>query len=92
RAGAAAAVSETAYELGMALGIATLGSIVTAVYRSVVVAQGVPENVAAQARDSLPSAIHAAQTLPPDQQAVLLDAAKESFTHGLSVASGVGAA
>ncbi|PRC62874.1 MFS transporter, partial [Mycobacterium sp. ITM-2017-0098] len=42
--------------------------------------------------DSLPSAIHAAQTLPPDQQAVLLDAAKESFTHGLSVASGVGAA
>ncbi|PRC56995.1 MFS transporter, partial [Mycobacterium sp. ITM-2017-0098] len=42
RAGAAAAVSETAYELGMALGIATLGSIVTAVYRSVVVAQGVP--------------------------------------------------
>ena len=30
RAGAAAAVSETAYELGMALGIATLGSIVTA--------------------------------------------------------------
>ena len=33
RAGAAAAVSETAYELGMALGIATLGSIVIGVYR-----------------------------------------------------------
>lgn len=92
RAGAAAAVSETAYELGMALGIATLGSIVTAVYRSAVVAQGIPDGVAAKVRDSLPSAIHAAKTLPPDQQTVLLDAAKESFTHGLSVASGVGAA
>ncbi|MBB2988571.1 DHA2 family multidrug resistance protein-like MFS transporter [Mycolicibacterium iranicum] len=92
RAGAAAAVSETAYELGMALGIATLGSIVTAVYRSVVIAPGVPAAVAAQARDSLPNAIHAANNLPADQQTVLLDAAKESFTHGLSVASGVGAA
>ncbi|VEG51381.1 major facilitator transporter [Mycolicibacterium aurum] len=91
RAGAAAAVSETAYELGMALGIATLGSIITAVYRSVVVAQGVPGDVAAQARDSLPSAIQAAQSLPLDQQTALLDAAKTSFTHGLSVASGVGA-
>lgn len=92
RAGAAAAVSETAYELGMALGIATLGSIVTAVYRTVVVAPGIPPAVADQARDSLPNAIHAAQTLPADQQVVLLDAARSSFTHGLSVASGVGAA
>ncbi len=47
RAGSAAAVSETAYELGMALGIATLGSIVTAVYRTVVVAPGIPADVAA---------------------------------------------
>ena len=92
RAGAAAAVSETAYELGMALGIATLGSIVTAVYRHVVVAPAVPAEVAAQARDSLPRAIQAAQTLPADQQTALLDAAKMSFTHGLTVAAGVGAA
>lgn len=91
RAGAAAAVSETAYELGMALGIATLGSIVTAVYRGVSFAPGVPADVAAQARDSLPNAIHAAQTLPADQQAVLVDAAKTAFTQGLTVASGVGA-
>ncbi len=92
RAGAAAAVSETAYELGMALGIATLGSIVTAVYRTVVIAPGIPSDVAAHTRESLPSAIHAAQTLPAEQQGPLLDAAKEAFTHGLSVGSGVGAA
>ncbi|MEW5809635.1 MAG: MFS transporter [Actinomycetota bacterium] len=91
RAGAAAAVSETAYELGMALGIAVLGSIVTAVYRSVVVAPGVPAAAAAQARDSLPHALDAARTLPPAQADGLLDAARTAFTHGLSVASGVGA-
>jgi DHA2 family multidrug resistance protein-like MFS transporter len=92
RAGAAAAVSETGYELGMALGIATLGSIVTAVYRTVVVAPGIPSDVAAQAHDSLPNAIHAAAVLPAGQRAELLAAAKEAFTHGLSIASGVGAA
>ncbi|MGP4055963.1 MFS transporter [Mycobacterium sp. 4D054] len=91
RAGAAAAVSETAYELGMALGIAMLGSIVTAVYRTVAFAPQLAPGLAEQARDSLPSAIHAAQALPADQQAVMLDAAKASFTQGLSVASGVGA-
>jgi DHA2 family multidrug resistance protein-like MFS transporter len=92
RAGAAAAVSETGYELGMALGIATLGSIVTAVYRTVVVAPGIPAEVATQAHDSLPNAIHAAAVLPAGQRTELLAAAKEAFTHGLSIASGVGAA
>ncbi|TRW77851.1 MFS transporter [Mycolicibacterium sp. 018/SC-01/001] len=91
RAGAAAAVSETAYELGMALGIAVLGSIVTAVYRTVVVAPEIPSATADQARDSLAQAVHAAQTLPPEQAEILLDGARTAFTHGLSVASGVGA-
>lgn len=92
RAGSAAAVSETAYELGMALGIATLGSIVTAVYRTVVIAPGVPADVAATARDSLPSALRAADELPADQAVGLLAAAKTAFTDGLAIASGVGAA
>lgn len=91
RAGAAAAVSETAYELGMALGIAVLGSIVTAVYRTVDLSPGIPAAAAAQARDSLPHALEAAQGLPPAQADGLLDAARTAFTHGLSVASGVGA-
>ena len=92
RAGSAAAVSETAYELGMALGIATLGSIVTAVYRTVVIAPSIPTEVAAGARDSLPGAIRAAAVLPADQGAALLTAAKATFTSGLAIASGVGAA
>jgi len=92
RAGSAAAVSETAYELGMALGIATLGSIVTAVYRTVVIAPSVPSDVAAKARDSLPGALHAAQALPAGKATELLAAAKAAFTDGLAIASGVGAA
>lgn len=92
RAGSAAAVSETAYELGMALGIATLGSIVTAVYRTVVIAPSVPADVATAARDSLPGALRAADGLPADQATGLLTAAKTAFTDGLAIASGVGAA
>jgi DHA2 family multidrug resistance protein-like MFS transporter len=90
RAGSAAAVSETAYELGMALGIATLGSIVTGVYRSFAVPQGIPADVASHSRDSLAAAIDAAGTLPADQAQALLDAAKTAFTSGLAIASGVG--
>ena len=92
QAGSAAAVSETAYELGMALGIAILGSIVTAVYRTAVIAPSVPSDVAAKARDSLPNAIHAAEALPSGKATELLAAAKTAFTDGLAIASGVGAA
>lgn len=92
RAGAAAAVSETAYELGMALGIATLGSIVTGVYRGFAVPPGIPPAVASHAHDSLAAATNAATTLPADQGEALLDAAKEAFTSGLAIASGVGSA
>ncbi|MCH9733613.1 MAG: hypothetical protein K0U78_03535, partial [Actinomycetia bacterium] len=48
--------------------------------------------VAAEARDSLPGAIHAAKALPAGQSAELLTAAKAAFTDGLALASGVGAA
>lgn len=51
RSGAASAVSETAYELGVALGIAVLGSAMTVLYRS-----GVPDASDA-ARESLARAI-----------------------------------
>ncbi len=64
QAGAASAVSETAYELGAALGIAVLGSIVTGVYRGFPTPHGVPEPVAAAAHESLGGAVEAAAALP----------------------------
>jgi MFS transporter, DHA2 family, multidrug resistance protein len=91
RVGAAAAVSETAYELGMALGIATLGSIVTGVYRGFDVPPGTPSSVAASSRDSLAGAVEAAATMPADKAVALLEAAQGEFTRGLAIASGVGA-
>ncbi|MGW0625206.1 MFS transporter [Streptomyces sp. NPDC002758] len=88
QAGAASAVSETAYELGAALGIALLGSIVTGVYRDFTGPAGTP----AEAHESLGGAVEAAKTMPPHTSDALLTAARDSFVHGLQLASGAGAA
>ncbi|MET8245195.1 MFS transporter [Streptomyces sp. NPDC005202] len=88
QAGAASAVSETAYELGAALGIALLGSIVTGVYRDFTGPAGTP----AKAHESLGGAVQAAAGLPTHTSEALLSAARESFVHGLQLASGAGAA
>src|SRR5690606_26944523 len=69
QAGAASAVSETAYELGAALGIAVLGSVVTGVYRGFTGPAGTP----AAAHESLGGAVEAAGTLPPDTAAAMLE-------------------
>jgi DHA2 family multidrug resistance protein-like MFS transporter len=92
RAGAAAAVSETAYELGTALGIATLGSIITAVYRGLAIPPGTPDAVASHARDSLAAATVAATSLPADKAHGLLTGAKTACTDGLAITAGVGSA
>ena len=87
RAGAASAISETGAELGGALGIAILGSIGTAVYRS-----QVPDTLPAAARDTLGGAVQGVASMPERVGAPLLDAAREAFTHGLQVTAGVCAA
>ena len=56
--GVASAVNDLSRELGGALGIAIIGSIMTAVYRSHLVLPGVPVPVADQARDSFAVAAH----------------------------------
>lgn len=78
RAGAAAALSSMAPQLGGALGIAVLGSVVTAVYRGGV-ADGTP--------GTLGGAVAAANgRLTAD-----LAAAREAFTDGIAVAATVSA-
>ncbi|MER5885842.1 MFS transporter [Streptomyces sp. NPDC001941] len=91
QAGAASAVSETAYELGAALGIALLGSIVTGVYQGFNAPDGIPAAASAAAHDSLGGAVEAAATLPAAQAGPLLSAAQQSFVDGLNVAAGAGA-
>ncbi|MBP0460446.1 MFS transporter [Streptomyces montanisoli] len=89
-AGAASAVSETAYELGTALGIALLGTIVTGVYRGFTAPPGTPAGASAAAHESLGGAVEAAAGLGRGGSA-LLTAAQSSFVDGLRAASGAGA-
>ncbi|MDH6432922.1 DHA2 family multidrug resistance protein-like MFS transporter [Streptomyces sp. SAI-144] len=88
QAGAASAVSETAYELGAALGIAVLGSIVTGVYREFASPAGTPEG----AHESLGGAVEAASGMSANSAQDLLASAREAFVDGLTLAAGAGAA
>lgn len=90
-AGSASAVSETAYELGAALGIALLGSIVTGFYQGFNAPAGTPADVAAAAHESLGGAVEAARTLPEHEATTLVSAAQEAFVDGLGAASAIGA-
>ena len=86
RAGTASGISETGTELGGALGIAILGSLGTAVYRSEVsgaVPSGVPSHAAEAVQDTLGGALGVADRVPVS----LIDAAIAAFTHGLQVAA-----
>ncbi|MEU1126783.1 MFS transporter [Streptomyces sp. NPDC005899] len=91
QAGSASAVSETAYELGAALGIALLGSVVTGVYRGFGTPAGIPVRADAAAHESLGGAVEAAQHLPARQGGELVVAAQEAFVNGLRVSAAVGA-
>jgi MFS transporter, DHA2 family, multidrug resistance protein len=90
RAGAASAISETTQELGLALGIAVLGSIASAVYRGQltgVIPATVPTEAADAMRDTLGGAAGAADHLTDG----LLTRAEEAFTAGLQLAAAVSA-
>ncbi|MFJ9647078.1 MFS transporter [Streptomyces sp. NPDC101206] len=91
QAGAASAVSETAYELGAALGIALLGSVVTGVYQGFTAPAGVPAPLAHAAHESLGGAVEASGALDPQTGRTLLDSARDAFVDGLHYASGVSA-
>jgi MFS transporter, DHA2 family, multidrug resistance protein len=94
RAGAAAAVAETSSELGGALGIAILGSIGTAMYRRVMAGadiSGLTPEAGRAVRDTLSSAVAAAEQLPEQLGARLVDAARDGFVYGFEVATAVSA-
>ncbi|WP_062213993.1 MFS transporter [Streptomyces sp. NBRC 109706] len=88
KAGAASSLSETSTELGMALGIAVLGSVGAAVYRSDMSGtspDGLPQEAAALAEDSLPGAVAVVEALPGDVGDEFLSTAREAFTSGSGV-------
>lgn len=88
RAGAASAISETAYELGAALGIAVLGSVLTASYRSNLTGvDGVPTGAVDSARETLGGAANAASDLGGATGEALMDTARSAFTDGMHLTS-----
>lgn len=85
KAGSVSAVTETANELGVVLGIAVLGSLLTAVYRDgLTLPSSVPDDVRAAATDSLGSAL---RVLDP----ALAGAAKDAFVTAMQTTSLVAA-
>ena len=85
KSGAAAAVSETAYELGAVIGTAILGTIFTAFYRAnVQVPLGLSPSQAADASESISGAAAVAHELPADAAGRLLDSAHTAFDSGIA--------
>ena len=93
RAGAGASVSETANELGIALGTALLGSIMTAVYRSrMELLDAVPDDALRRARETLGAAIVASEELSGAAGAALESGARSAFVEGVHTAAIVASA
>lgn len=94
QAGAATGMSETSGELGGALGIAILGSLGTAVYRTEVadtLPSGLPAEVADAARDTLGGALAIAETLPEALGAPLVAIAQIAFIDAIHLVAAVAA-
>jgi MFS transporter, DHA2 family, multidrug resistance protein len=87
KAGAGASVSETGNELGVALGTAVLGSILTAVYRRQLTDVDVAAAPLDRARETLGAAHDAAADLAGAGGNVLRSAADGAFVDGMQVAS-----
>ncbi|WP_308128401.1 MFS transporter [Rhodococcoides kroppenstedtii] len=92
RAGAASAVSETAYELGIALGVAVLGSVVMGIFRSGVDVTGLTAENAGHARETLGEAVALAGSLSGEVGDVLRASAQAAFVDGMHAAATVTAA
>ncbi|MDP4508313.1 MFS transporter [Nonomuraea turcica] len=95
KSGSAAAIEETSYDIGGALGVAVLGSVAAAVYRGGLDYDG---PAAAVARESLGGAIDVARELGAEgfqlsaEGVRLAEQAMAAFTHSLALTSGAGAA
>jgi hypothetical protein len=83
RAGVGSAVNDTTRELGGALGVAVVGSILSSLY-STELARTLPANVpppvADAARESVGVAVQVSGALGPE----IADAAREAFVHAMS--------
>ncbi|GAA3773609.1 MFS transporter [Plantactinospora mayteni] len=86
KSGSAAAMSETVQELGIAVGVALLGSLTTVLYSARTDAPSdAPPEVADRVTGSLAGALSVADQVPAE----VVRAAREAFTTGVNLASAV---
>jgi DHA2 family multidrug resistance protein-like MFS transporter len=87
RAGMAAAIEETFYELGVALGVAFLGTIAATAYRYGLTDLGLPQPQASIVDESIGGAYEVSETLGR----YILDDAKAAFNDSIGLTSAVSA-
>ncbi len=94
KAGVGSAVNDTTREVGAAIGIATLGTLLTVGYRSGMRSRtgDLPAEAAETASDSIGAALAVAGELPAEQAAALTRSAVDAFNRGMTLAMGVSAA
>ena len=94
KAGAAAAISETGYEVGSLLGTAILGSILTASYQGNLrlpagVSELAPAAATSQAGETLAGAVDLARMLPAPLAEAVTAAARTAFDSGVHVTASI---
>lgn len=93
KAGAASAVSETAYEVGSVFGTALLGSILVSSYRNnLTLPAGLSSEQVSTSTETLGGAVNTAAALPGSAAQELLASAHHAFTSGVTITSWIGAA
>jgi EmrB/QacA subfamily drug resistance transporter len=90
KAGVGSAMNDTTRQIGGALGVAVLGSVLSSGYTAHLGTAGRP--VPHEARDGIGAAMRIADQLPGAAGAALSDAARTAFLHGMGLASLVAAA
>jgi DHA2 family multidrug resistance protein-like MFS transporter len=91
RAGSAAAVEETCYELGIGFGVAVLGTIAAVAYRGGVHTLPLSEPGRTTVEESVGGAVHIAAQQGSDVAAFILDVAKAAYAHAVAITSLVSA-
>jgi EmrB/QacA subfamily drug resistance transporter len=96
-AGVGSAMNDVTRQVGGALGVAIIGSVLTSVYSSRVAdavdaVAGLPPAAAESAKDSIGATLHVASTLPPEIAGPLLHAAGSAYTDAFGLSTLVGAA
>jgi EmrB/QacA subfamily drug resistance transporter len=95
KAGVGSAVNDTTREVGAALGVAVLGSVMSSTYRprvsDAIAGAPIPEEARHAITDQIGAAVQAASQAPAEFGQRLLTVASDAFTDGMRVAFLVGA-